>query len=528
MPAALRIRRLYRYDSAMSVDRLFDRAIAPVERLVEAMGEPSRRERTVAAVLTGYVAIWTLYAVLSKASQDMHADVTELVTWSRELALGYPKHPPLGAWLTAVWTTLFPVTDWSFYLLAMTVAGMALWIAWRLSGDYLEGEKRVLALALLMLIPLFNFHAIKFNVNTILMPLWGLTTLCFLRSYEQCSPRWAALAGLCAAAAVLGTYWSIVLLAGLVIAALLDTRRAAYFRSVAPWITVGVGAALLAPHAIWLVQNDFAPLQYANYVHGQPTVGPLRTVLGYMAGSAAYMALAVVLALSAIRPTRAALRDTLAPATPSRRLVVWAFWLPLLLPVLVIPLGDVKVSSLWSMSMWTLLPVVLLSSPLIKLHRQAMLTVVAVAMILPPIMVAAAPAIAMATHRRNSDPSSEHYRLLAERVLHEWRCVTQAPLVMVGGSGDLAMGVAFYLPGRPSAAPDFRVRLAPWVDRERLRRDGVAIIVRDDALDTSLGRARMLGAKGTPISVEVARTFRGVTGPSVRYTIVIVPPHPSR
>ena len=119
----------------MTFSRLFDRLIAPVDRLTAALSDPSRRERTVIGVLFVYVAIWTIYGVLSKASHDVHPDMAEVVTWARELALGYPKHPPLSAWLAAAWFALFPAADWAFYLLAMLMAGLALWIAWRVAGD---------------------------------------------------------------------------------------------------------------------------------------------------------------------------------------------------------------------------------------------------------------------------------------------------------------------------------------------------------------------------------------------------------
>ena len=83
-----------------------------------------------------------------------------------------------------LWFSVFPVAEWSYYLLAMLMPAIALWIVWRLSADYLDIEKRVIGLALLMLVPFFNFHALKFNVNTVLMPLWAATTLWFLRSYQ--------------------------------------------------------------------------------------------------------------------------------------------------------------------------------------------------------------------------------------------------------------------------------------------------------------------------------------------------------
>src|ERR1700738_423135 len=100
------------------------------------------RELAVIGVLLAYVAVWTLYGVLSRGSQDVHFDMAEMVAWSRELALGYPKHPPFGAWIAAAWFAIFPVTDWAFYLLAMTVAGLALWLSWALfRGFFRRGDR---------------------------------------------------------------------------------------------------------------------------------------------------------------------------------------------------------------------------------------------------------------------------------------------------------------------------------------------------------------------------------------------------
>ena len=119
----------------------------------------------------------------------------EMVAWSREAGIGTPKHPPFAAWLVRVWFSVFPLADWSYYLFAMVLASFALWVAWRVSEPYLDGEKRVAGLLLLTFIPFFNFHALKYNANTVLIPLWALTTWWFLRSFETRSAIWAALAG---------------------------------------------------------------------------------------------------------------------------------------------------------------------------------------------------------------------------------------------------------------------------------------------------------------------------------------------
>src|SRR4249919_1630752 len=226
-----------------------------VSRWHDAIVDPARRERTVLASLLIYVLLWTAYGTIAKSSQGLHPDMTEIVAWSRDLSLGYLKHPPFAAWLVWLWFSVFPLTEWFYYLLAMLVPGIALWIVWRISADYLDVEKRIVGIALLTFVPFFNFHALKYNVNTVLLPLWAATTWFFLMSVRTRRTFWAILAGVAAACAMLGKYWSIFLLAGLGLAVLLDKRRTAYFRSASPWITIGSGLIVLAPHLLWLFES---------------------------------------------------------------------------------------------------------------------------------------------------------------------------------------------------------------------------------------------------------------------------------
>jgi hypothetical protein len=508
----------------MNPVRLLNRLFAPMDRLAAALADPARRERTVVAVLVVYAVLWTLYGTLAKGSQDIHTDMSEMVAWSRELAVGYWKHPPLGAWITAAWFAVFPTADWTFYLLAMTTATFALWFAWRLAGDYLDGENRALALPLLMLVPFFNFHALKFNANTVLLPMWGATAWCFLRSFERRSAGWAALAGLCAAGSMLGKYWSIFLLAGLGLAALLDSRRAAYFRSAAPWITIAVGALAFVPHVVWLVANDFVPFAYAATAHTWTHAAGALSVAGYLAGSIGYVTLPVLLALAAMRPSWAALADMLLPAGPERRLAAAAFCWPLLLPALAAPLVGAEINSLWSMSAWALLPVVLLSAPRSLILPGAARAIFGVSAAISLAALAAAPVVAILVLWAGPPTPSTH--LLAERVMTEWRKLSNAPIRLVGGEAGLAFGTAFYLPDRPSAFPNLDPRAAPWVDNARIARDGIVLVCRA-AANGCTGASTAL-ARGQPSSrqvvVEITRRYLGIAGQPERYTVIVVPP----
>jgi 4-amino-4-deoxy-L-arabinose transferase-like glycosyltransferase len=283
----------------------------PFGRLFDALVDAARCNRAMLLLLIGYAATWTLYGSIARSSQDLHPDMTELISWSRDLSLGYFKHPPLAAWLVRLWFSVFPLTDWSYYLLAMLMPTIALWIVWKLSADYLEIEKRVVGVALLMLIPFYNFHALKFNVNTVLLPMWAATTFWFLRSYKTHNALYSTLTGIGAAACMLGKYWSVFLLAALIVAALIDSRRSAYFRSAAPWITVIAGFAVLGSHLVWLYQHDFVPFEYAIAKHGASSfAGAAVKAFAYLAGSAAYAAAPVVLVLAVARPDRATIADT--------------------------------------------------------------------------------------------------------------------------------------------------------------------------------------------------------------------------
>ncbi|HZL39578.1 MAG TPA: glycosyltransferase family 39 protein [Pseudolabrys sp.] len=492
--------------------------LAPIHTLRRALIDPAGSERAVLLSLGAYVVLWTIYGTIAKSSQGLHPDMTELIAWSRDLAWGY-KHPPLAALIVRLWFSVLPVAEWSYYLLAMLTPAIALWIVWRLSADYLDIEKRVAGLALLMFVPFFNFHALKFNVNTVLMPLWAATTLWFLRSYKSRSALYAALAGLGAAGCMLGKYWSVFLLAGLAVAALIDKRRAGYFRSPAPWITIAAGLAVLAPHLLWLYRDNFAPFEYAVYVHGAKAFSDTAiATLGYLAGSVGYVAVPVLIVLAATRPSRATVADMAWPADTERRLAAAAFWGPLLLPAVGALAGGIELTSLWSMSAWTLLPVLLLSQPAVTVKEIDTRRILAGAVVLPLVMLIASPVIAIVAQRNGPSPATAQANLLASEVERLWRLTTPQPLRFVGGDASLANGVISYAADRPRALPEM-----PPPDAAELAHSGQAIVC---FAEDAKCRAAGTQAGGRTVENEIVRNFLRFPGKPQRYTIFIVPPRP--
>jgi hypothetical protein len=509
-------------------------ALIPADRLIEALSDPARRHRTMAFLAVLYALTWTLYAVISKSSHDLHPDMAETVVLMRDWALGYPKHPPVLVWLVRSWFAIFPLTDWAYYLLAGVSLGLALYLSFVLAGEWLDGHKRAWVPFLLGVIPFYNFLALRFDHNAALIPLWAFTTWAFMRSLDTRHYGWGLLTGLGAAACMLTKYWSVFLLLALALAAVSDKNRAAYFRSPAPWAAALVAMLACVPHVAWLVREDFSPFIIVRGLRAAQSLADwLQTVAEYTFGTLGYAAFAVALVVAGVRPSRAAIRDTVWPADPQRRTAAILFWVPLLLPFLAAAITGTRLLSLWSMPALGLLPVVLLMSPLIVAPRRAVVHTAAIAMAVAVGALIAAPLLAW--WQLAGVPHHANYpRLLAAELAAEWKRTTQQPLKFIGGPFELVNPVSFYLPEHPLTyyLLDFRLRpqymwyLAPWADQASIKRDGVAVVCPSSDGDCMryMNSFLALVPHTQPREVMLRRRWLGFEGPPARFTIAVALP----
>src|SRR5262249_35501047 len=142
---------------------------SPVERLFDAWYE--NETRAVWILLGSFVVAWTSFHIISNATIGLHKDNLEMYTWAQHLRLGYPPHPPLGAWIVAAWFSVFPATDWSFHLLTMVNSAVALFAIDLIARRYVDGDKRLLVLLLLLLMPFYQFRGQRFSVNLTLLSI---------------------------------------------------------------------------------------------------------------------------------------------------------------------------------------------------------------------------------------------------------------------------------------------------------------------------------------------------------------------
>jgi 4-amino-4-deoxy-L-arabinose transferase-like glycosyltransferase len=494
-------------------------------RLVDGLAEPARRRGAALVFVLGYGALWFIYGVIAKSSQDLNADMAEMVVWSRELAWGYPKHPPLLAFVLWGWFKIFPLADWAYILLAVGTVSAGIFLAIELCAEWFGGEKLASVPFLLAAIPFYNFLGLKFDQNSALIPLWALAMWAMVRTLDRRHLGWAALAGVAAAAAMLVKYWSGFLLVALTLAALLHPKRREYFRSAAPWVTAGVFLTAVTPHVIWLFAENFPPLTWVATrriaLSFGETLGSMAEAFG---GTLGYAAGAIALVLIFVRPRPVAMADGFLPQD-ERRTAAMLFWIPLLLPAVPALIKNINLLSLWNTPALNLLPVMLLGSPLVTMSRVAVLRIASVVTLATLLIVAASPLVAFALLKSGVENDAAYARLLMAATEREWHKDTDKPLRMIGGPFALVSSMAFYGTDRPSTYANFQKYLSPWADDARIRRHGMAIVCWDDPLCLHyMNEVAAQFGGGRRAEATVQRHWLGFTGEPRRFILTIVPP----
>jgi hypothetical protein len=233
-----------------------------------------------------------------------------------------------------------------------------------------------------------------------------------------------------------------------------------------------------------------------------------------------------VLSALATYPSLAAIKDTLWPANKERRIFVVAFVTPFVVAAIAAIAVRARLDPLWTMSGMTLLPVVLLSSPLLSVNRAAAIRLVALAIVVPLLALAASPAIAIVLHRDSLQNNyGTHYQLIAQAVANAWRGQTDAPLRIVGSFRTVVDGTNPYFPSRPATYAITSPWRTPWVDEARIARDGIAIFCPEQEIACVEEMKKYADQYGAKVgNVTLARHYFGTDDTPVTYDIVIIPP----
>jgi 4-amino-4-deoxy-L-arabinose transferase-like glycosyltransferase len=490
---------------------LAERLVRNAVRLLSDNGEAT----IVVFVLATFVAAWMLFWEISTASVDVHFDASEAVVWAQHFAFGY-KHPPLTGWLFALWFAVFPRQQWAMNLLTVMTSAVALAVSWRLLRDHLDKNRALLGLFALMLIPLYDVKAEVLNANTVMIPVWAAALLFYLRARRGLGQANAFLAGAFASLTMLGKYWAAFLFAGMAVASLVGPGVRRFWRSPAPYLMALGAAILLAPHVWWMLTQSGASVQFAeSVVNRMPFSAALVKSAKYFVGSVAYI-IGPLIFFAALRPSRAALADTVWPTEELRRQAWILLLLPLVLPALVNLAVPYRLTAAWTSPNWALLPIVLYGSRALLIDERVTARAGLATLAVTLAILIASPIIACARLTNGPDPYRPHFQQVAEI----GASLTGRPVELIWGSEGITSGLPFYL---PKAKP---LMISPLSadGRAAIAAHGLLIVCTSNDEGCRQTAESFVRAGAASKSVTLTRSFLGFSSPPVSFQITAVPP----
>jgi hypothetical protein len=438
--------------------------------------------RAMAAILGLHAAVWTALPTLLYLNLPL--DLIEALVYGREWQLGYDKLPPLPWWLVEA-VNLTIGHDFAYYLLAQAAVVAALAAVFALARP-LAGPLGALA-AVLMVDGLhyLNYTAVKFNHDVIQLPFWALAGFAFQRALRGGGIRHWLLLGLAVGLSLWAKYFVLVLALPLALFVLLDRDARKSLATPGPYVALAAALVVMAPHLVWLVQNDFLPFAYAEH-RALPSRGLIDHVwhpLEFAFGQLFFLVPSLLIAAPLFIPRRAASEPPIASAADAydRRIVALLAFGPVVTVLALSALSGRGTVAMWGYPLWLFLGVygVLIARRALDHRRlkRVLLAWLAVFVAIAFAYIGNYAIMPQFDHRYRAVfyPGSELARELSQR----YRAVTGQPIVYVIGDMWDGGNVAHYAPSHPRVLIDGKSERAPWIDLADLKTRGALVLWTD-------------------------------------------------
>jgi 4-amino-4-deoxy-L-arabinose transferase-like glycosyltransferase len=412
-----------------------------------------------------HMTVWT--ALPSLLYANLPLDLIEALTYGREWQLGSDKLPPLPWWLVEIAWRLFG-SDVAYYALSAVTVMAALMVVWITARPLVGAIGALVAVLIVDGLHYLNYTAPKFNHDVVQLPFWALAGYAFWSALRRGGMiHWVVL-GLAMGIALWAKYFVIMLAR--------DARRA--LATPGPWVALAVALVVMAPHLIWLVDNDFLPFAYAS-ARAAPVRGPLDHLIHPLifAGSQLLSLLpALAIATAFVYP-----RIAPAPAPADnfdRRIVALLAFGPAAIMLAGSAITGRGLIAMWGYPLWLFLGlwIVLATHPVVD-QRRLVRTVAVWATVFAGLTVAFVVNYTLLPHvdhryRAAFFPGDQ----LAGELAGRYRAATGQPLSFVIATMWVGGNIAHYAPDRPRVLIDGKPARAPWIDLGALKSRGAVVV----------------------------------------------------
>jgi 4-amino-4-deoxy-L-arabinose transferase-like glycosyltransferase len=414
-----------------------------------------------------FSAIWVIIPCFR---ENMPLDCVEAISWGRNFALGYNKHPPLSGWL-AYLAFNFYKSDLSIYTLSqicIIISCIYIYlISYKLGFDK---NKRYLSVLLLFGSFYFTLASTEFNVNVLLLPLWNAFIYhSYIAVIEKKYNHFifvAIFAGLC----ILSKYIGALIVVSFCLYVILNKSTWHIFKSKQLYTGFFIFAIIMLPHLYWLIKNDFITFHYAlkrgNFEHSflSHIINPLHFLVSQILAM-----LGSIISCFAIYGFKFQMKKL----SEREKFISYLFISPIAIMCLLSFIFGLKLISMWGLGMFGLLPtfIILINSRKAlypRLGMYIMLIFYAIAI------------FAYIYGIKNSKVPNFPGKALAKSVLQIWKDNVGTELKYVGGDVWYGGNVAIYSADNVKKLYiDMDSSQNTWLDHEDLKKHGIVILARN-------------------------------------------------
>jgi len=444
-------------------------------------------ERRPQAALAGFLAlhalVWT--ALPSLLYPNLPLDLIEAMTYGREWQLGYDKLPPLPWWLVEIAYRLVGV-DAAYYALAQIAVIGAFAAVYCTARPMVGAVGALVSILILDGVHYFHFTAAKFNHDVIQLPLWALAGYAFHAALKRGRLLHWVLLGLAIGLALWAKYFVAVLAAPLALFLVLDRDARKSLAAGGPWLALVLALAVMTPHLIWLVRNDFLPFAYAE-ARAAPSRGLLDHVVHpviFAVSQLAFMLPALAIAAAVVWPKatgEAPSQPAAAADAFDRRIVTLLAFGPAATTFALSVVSGRGTVAMWGHPLWLFLGLWIVLNARVTIEPARLgriVTMWAGVFALFAIVFTATYSVLPAIDHRYRAVFFPGDRL-ADELSRRFRAATGRPLVYVIGSMWEGGNVAHYAREQPRVLIDGDPRRAPWIDLGDLRSKGAVVVWTD-------------------------------------------------
>ena len=214
--------------------------------------------------ITTHLILWTL--IPSLTNNNLPLDTVEALAWGSNFDWGFNKHPPASAFFSEVFYQIFGPQDWAYYLLSQIFVVIAFVVVFKFGQELFKNNTlSFISVLLLEGIYFYNFTTPEFNVNVCQLPFWSLCVYYSWKIFDKQNITFKDCfwLGVFAAIGFLSKYLFIYLLIAIDLlffyAIFIKKYKKLDFKYL---ISLEVFIVLLAPHLIWLTNNEYITISY--------------------------------------------------------------------------------------------------------------------------------------------------------------------------------------------------------------------------------------------------------------------------